>query len=143
MNSEYQIAYKEVLEILKYVSLEDYNKIPKEKIKLFQINAKKDYEFNYNPRKTLSEQNVSKIAKGIIAILFRDYWSTPAQKEKIIRKQKIEREKIELQKKEKYNSDIFKNGNKRINNENVQLIKIEKEKWFVKLKRFIHNILKK
>ena len=73
MDTKYSIAYTEVLEILKYISFEDYNKIPKDKINLFKTYANKDYVFKYNPSKTLNEQNVSKIAKGIIAILFRDY----------------------------------------------------------------------
>jgi len=95
---KYANAYTEVLEILKYISIEDYNKIPKNKIELFQTNANNDYYFTYNPEKTLSEQNVSKIAKGIIAILFRDYWATDIQKEKIITKQNHDRCILEEQK---------------------------------------------
>lgn len=107
---KYANAYSEVLEILKYIPIEDYNKIPKTKIKLFETNANNNYSFNYNPNKTLQEQEVSKIAKGIIAILFRDYWATEIQREKIISKQKNDRRKIEEQKREKYDPDnIFKN----------------------------------
>ena len=36
---EYANAYSEVLEILKHIPLEDYNKIPASKIKLFETNA--------------------------------------------------------------------------------------------------------
>lgn len=109
---EYGIAYKEVLEILKYIPIEDYNKIPKDKIELFETNANKDYIFNYDPNKTLNEQNVSKIAKGIIAILFRDYWATEVQREKIIRKQKNDRLILEEQKKSLYDiENIFKKRN--------------------------------
>ena len=85
---QYANAYKEVLEILKYVQIEDYNKIPKAKIELFETYYNKDYVFEYNPKKTLNEQNVSKTAKAIIGILFRDYWATETQKDKIISKQK-------------------------------------------------------
>ena len=74
---EYANAYNEVLEILKYISKEDYNRIPIEQIKLFEANANSNHIFSYNPEKTLDEQNVLKITKGIIAILFRDYWATP------------------------------------------------------------------
>ena len=38
-NLEYANAYSEVLEIIKYISEEDYNKIPKSKIKCFEKNA--------------------------------------------------------------------------------------------------------
>lgn len=47
--------------------------IPKTKIELFETYSNKDYIFEYNPRKTLNEQNVSKTAKAIIGLLFRDY----------------------------------------------------------------------
>lgn len=108
---KYANAYTEVLEILKYISIEDYNKIPKNKIELFQTNANNDYHFTYTPEKTLNEQNVSKIAKGIIAILFRDYWATNIQKEKIITKQNYDRHIIEESKIEFYSNDIFKRKN--------------------------------
>ena len=35
IKTEYANAYKEVLEILKYVSKEDFNKIPRKKIEMF------------------------------------------------------------------------------------------------------------
>ena len=73
---KYAVAYSEVLEILKHIPISEYNKIPKEKINMFEKNASKEYKCNYIPSKTLTEQNVSKTAKGIIAILFRDYWAT-------------------------------------------------------------------
>ena len=142
VDAKYGIAYSEVLEILKYIPKEDYNKIPKKKIDLFKEYASKDYIFKYQPSKTLDEQNVSKIAKGIIAILFRDYWATPSQREKIIKKQNNDRLKIENEKAEKYNPDIFKINNSQIANETFSLVKIEKEKWYIKLLSFIKKLLK-
>lgn len=116
---KYANAYSEVLEILKYIPVEDYNKIPKNKIELFETNANNDYSFNYNPDKTLEEQEVSKIAKGIIAILFRDYWATEIQREKIISKQKYDRIKIEEEKRAKYNTDIFQDRNNHKQEQNI------------------------
>lgn len=104
---EYANAYREVLEVLKYIPVQDFNKIPKEKIELFKVNANYDYYFSYNPNKTLNEQNVSKIAKGIIAILFRDYWATEIQRNKIIAKQNYDRVRLEKEKKEKYSTDTI------------------------------------
>ena len=80
-NIQYANAYKEVIEILKFIPIEDYNKIPRDKIRLFETNSNEQYNFVYNPNKSLDEQNVSKRAKAIIAILFRDY-----SKKKIIEK---------------------------------------------------------
>ena len=110
--NEYAIAYAEILEILKYIPKSDYDKIPKEKLNLFDIKKDENYKFKYNPNKTLEENNISKRAKAIIIILFRDYWSNDTQKEKIVEKQNNDRKIIEVEKIEKYNyEDIFKENN--------------------------------
>ena len=147
---EYANAYSEVLEILKYISKEDYEKIPNSKIELFETNYNKDYIFKYNPNKTLDEQNVSKIAKAIIAILFRDYWATEIQKEKIISKQNYDRMKLEEERKARYNSNnLFKNNEKRIIMDNTEkeeelaLIETSDIKWYKKVWRFLTKFLKK
>ena len=109
---EYANAYSEVLGILKFISKEDYEKIPESKIELFKINSNKEYNFVYNPEKTLEEQNVSKRAKAIIGLLFRDYWATEVQREKILNKQKNDRLILEEEKKSLYDvENIFKKRN--------------------------------
>lgn len=147
---EYANAYSEVLEILKYISKEDYEKIPNSKIELFETNHNKEYIFRYNPNKTLDEQNVSKTAKAIIAILFRDYWATEIQKEKIITKQNYDRKQLEEKKKERYNSDnLFKNNEKKINlygtkqEQKLALIEINNIKWYKKVWKFITRFFSK
>lgn len=140
---KYANAYSEVLEILKYISKEDYNKIPKEKLEVFKINANKDYTFDYNPNETLQEQNVSETARIIIAILFRNYWATEEQRKKIIRVQQQERIKIENEKKEKYNSDeLFKNKKETIKQE-VAMVEVKEQKWYEKVLKFFRKIFKK
>lgn len=146
VESQYANAYKEVLEILKYVQIEDYNKIPKTKIELFETYYNKDYVFEYDPKKTLNEQNVSKTAKAIIGILFRDYWATETQKDKIIAKQKYDRQQMEVKKQENYNPDnIFKNKNtkqERTINNTVAMITY-KESIFKKILNKIKSIFNK
>lgn len=147
---EYANAYSEVLEILKYISKEDYEKIPNSKIELFETNHNKEYIFKYNPNKTLDEQNVSKTAKAIIAILFRDYWATEIQKEKIIAKQNYDRMQLEEKKKERYNSDnLFKNNKKKNildgteQEQKLALIEINNIKWYKKVWKFITRFFSK
>lgn len=147
---EYANAYSEVLEILKYISKEDYEKIPNSKIELFETNHNKEYIFKYNPNKTLDEQNVSKTAKAIIAILFRDYWATELQKEKIIAKQNYDRMQLEEKKKERYNSDnLFKNNKKKNildgteQEQKLALIEINNIKWYKKVWKFITRFFSK
>lgn len=140
---EYANAYSEVLGILKCISAEEYNKIPKEKIQMFEMFSNKEYIFNYDTDKTLDEQNVSKRAKAVIAILFRDYWATDRQREKIVEKQKYDRRKLEEQKTEKYNpNDLFKNKKVESKQENF-LVEVKIEKWYEKLFSVLKNMLKK
>lgn len=120
VNSKYGIAYSEVLEILKHIPIEDYNKIPKNEIELFKAYADNDYIFNYDTSKTLEEQNVSDITKGIIILLFRDYWANEVQRNKIIAKQNYDRIKLEEEKKAKYNTDIFQSRNNQRQEPNIK-----------------------
>ena len=48
MSNNYAKAYKELLEIIKHFPLEEYNKIPKEKIKFYEENMDKNYHCTIN-----------------------------------------------------------------------------------------------
>lgn len=106
----YACAYREVIEILKYTNKDDVNKIPSDKILLWRDNMKEDYNFEIDEEKPLSEQNISKEARAILANIFKQYWATDYQKERIEAKEKYDMEQMEKEKYEKYNpDDIFKN----------------------------------
>lgn len=153
---QYANAYTEVLDILKYISKEDYEKIPKSKIKVFEENSNKNYSFTYDENKTLDEQNVSEIAKAIIAILFRDYWATKEQRYVIIKKQQEikEQKQKELMAKFEQNKNISEKDLKKVNvasdldldidyellGKNMQLYKKE-EGFFEKLVNKIKGLL--
>ena len=137
-NIEYANAYSEVLEILKSISKEDYEKIPIEKINLFETNANKNYKFQYDATLTLDEQNISKRAKAIIAILFRDYWATSEQREKILAKQNYDRIQNEKNKQKQYDPDnLFKNKATKVETVENSVAMVEyKESIFTKLKNW-------
>lgn len=147
VNIEYANAYSEVLEVLNHMSKEDYNKIPKDMLEMFQTNCNNEYQFRYDLNKEFEEQGISKRAKLILAILFRDYWATPYQKEKIIAKQNYERQKLEQQKFEKYNPErLFENKRQSIIEEvkNISsMIEVKKEKWYQKIFKVIKNLFKR
>lgn len=131
-------VFNEVLEILKYVPKDDYEKIPFEIIELLEDNSCKDYIVEYNPNLSLSEQGFSEDAKVIIAIFFRDYWATEKQKEKILAKEKYDEYLEEMKKQEMFNPDIFKtksneNIEKESKNENTQIVVIEENNIFKKI----------
>lgn len=147
---KYERAYSEVLEILRYIPIEDYNKIPKEKIEIFKKYANTNCNFIYNPNKTLNENNVSKIAKAVIAILYRDYWATDEQRKKIISWQEYDRQRIEKEKIEMYDIDNIFNKKDTIKNyqkqdENViednLPIEVKENNIFMEIVWYIKKIL--
>ena len=146
VDNKYAVAYSEVLEILKHIPTEDYNKIPKSKIELFETNANSDYKFNYDSSKTLEEQDVSNVTKGIIILLFREYWATELQRNKIIEKQNYDRHIIEEQKIGFNPNDVF-NRKKVLNfnessykddiyNSNLP-VEVKNQNWFQNIIIFI------
>lgn len=120
MEDNYSKAYKEIVEILKYVPEESVNKIPKEMRDMFEAEQLKTYNFQIDTEKPFEEQELLEETKAILANIFRDYWATDYQKARIIEKENQDREEWERQKREKYNpDDIFKNK-KEYNYEKVQ-----------------------
>ena len=149
MENKYPKAYKEVVEILKYVPKESVEKIPQTMIDTF--NAKKDntYNFTIDINKSFEEQELLDETKAILANIFRDYWATPYQKERIQAKERYDREKIEGEKSAKYNSDIFKTqGKNKIDNKeeadntnsNNLPIEVKKETFYEKIINFFKRI---
>ncbi len=147
INEKYACAYTEVIEVLKYTKRDDVNKIPKDIILLWKENMKKDYNFKIDESKNIEEQNLSKEAKAILANIFKKYWATDYQKERIEAKEKYDLEKIEKEKNEKYNpDDIFKTRNKKEEietkeNDDIGIIKY-KESIFKRCIKKIKQILK-
>lgn len=144
----YACAYKEVIEVLKYTKREDVNKIPKSRILLWRINMNKDYDFKIDTTKTLEKQNLSKEAKAIIANIFKKYWATDYQKERIEAKEKYDIEQMEKEKYQKYNpDDIFKNRKQNIQQEEVASETVSmveyKEPLFKRILNKIKNIFNK
>ncbi len=146
ISMEYANAYTEVLEILKFIPKTDYNKIPQDMIKVFSDNQNKNYIFNYNPLQSLDDQNVSKKAKLIISILFRDYWAQDNQRAKILNKEKIDRMRFEEEKQEKYNvNNLFKNKQENLQNSerNTSLIEVKEKNFLQKIIEKIINLFRK
>ena len=144
ITKEYARAYREVIEILKYIPDEDVQKIPNEKLKFYKDNMDSEYNYELDMDKDFEQQEMSDITKAILANIFRDYWATPYQKEIIKAKEKNDLEKIEEEKREQYNPDnIFKNRQEEVVIENTKLpIEIKEESFFRKLVNFIKRFLK-
>lgn len=159
MEDNYSKAYKEIVEILKYVPEESVNKIPKEMRDMFEAEQLKTYNFQIDTEKLFEEQELLEETKAILANIFRDYWATDYQKARIIEKENQDREEWERQKREKYNpNDIFKNRNtttkdndisqdiqEQLNEEyNKNLpMEVQKQNIFQRLLKFIKKLIHK
>ena len=143
MEDVYPKAYKEAYVILHYMPKEDFEKIPSDVINMFKANMDKDYEYDLDKTKPFEEQTMLKQTKELLAILFRDYWANPEQKERIIKKLNADIKHAEEKKREQYNPDkIFKTQEKEIPKERA-LIENNKNKWYNRVFDFIKNIFKK
>lgn len=139
ISEKYACAYKEVIEVLKYTKREDVNKIPKYRILLWKTNMKKDYDFKIDKNKSLEEQNLSSEARAIIANIFKRYWATDYERQRILEKEKYDLEQIEKEKYEKYNpDDVFKNKNLKQKDNTIENSLIEKKETFIE--RIINKI---
>lgn len=145
ITKEYAMAYKEVIEILKYVPDEDVQKIPEEKLQFYKSNMDNEYNYKLDMTKEFEEQEMSDITKAILANIFKDYWANPYQKERIEAKEKSDMENLEEEKRKKYNPDnIFKDRKKETTVGNTNLpVEIKKETFFKKLISFIKRLFNK
>lgn len=147
-NTIYSKAYTEVLEILRYVPKESVNKIPKNMLEMFKIKQDTNYNFKIDTNKPFEEQKLLDETKAVFANIFRDYWATPYQRERILAKEEYDRKILEEEKRQKYNpDDIFKNkANKTMIEEDKEYsnlpVEVKKEKFYQKFIKFLKRILK-
>ena len=141
MPETYANAYQEVMEVLKYTKKEDLMKIPKYKIELYTKYMNKENNFKIDKDKSLKEQKLSNETKAILANLYKDYWATDYEKQRIESKEKYDLEQIA---REKYNPDKLFSKRKiesdNISNSEMDIAIIEKEKWYKKIFNHIKKL---
>lgn len=148
MEDNYNKAFKEVVEILKRVPKESVEKIPKDMREMFEEEMDKEYIFEIKENVEFEELELLEETKAILANIFRDYWATPYQRERIIAKEQYDRQKENEEKQKIYNKDdLFKKRKipeiKQEENYNTNLpVEIKKEKFYHKLINFIKRIFK-
>lgn len=145
MSNIYAKAYKELYEILKNIPKKDINKIPNEVLKMLEEKMDKNYKFKLQENIEFENQCLLRETKVLLAILYRDYWATEEEKEKIKQKWKSDIEKDEEEKRLKYNVEIFK---EKLTNDcskkdyNNLPIEVNKENLFKKIISFIKRYLR-
>ena len=81
-------AYVEVLEIIKYIPKKEYDKIPQYILQNMENEKDVSYTYTVTYFDNFQEQRMLKETEAILAVFYRDYWSTPYQKERIKTKKK-------------------------------------------------------
>ena len=142
-------AYQETYTILQELNEEEYSKIPPEVIQALKENRNEEYNYELDEDQELKYQPMLPETKAILFNIFRDYLATPEQKEKIKKMQSEERAKLEIKKKEQYNTEnMFKSNTQQETQvepvkETEALVKVKKENWLKKAVEKIKNLLKK
>ena len=138
-------AYKEVLEILKYIPIDEYNKIPEDIIQNMKKKQDNQYQYEVTNLENFKEQPMLRETEAILSVLYRDYWATTEERKKIREKEKSEIEVLEIDKRQKYNpDDLFKKQISLDNRNTAKDLSITevKESVFNKLKNKIKKFLK-
>ncbi len=133
----------EVEYILRKLDDEYINKIPQEVWDYINKNKDKNYVFEYDNNKILSEQNLNIDTISILTYINMEYLLEEKERRELLELLKKDDMVAEQQKKEKYNpEDLFKNK-KEEPKEPISLIEVNIEKWYKKLFSFFRKILRK
>jgi hypothetical protein len=159
-------AYKEIFVIIGHLSDEDRNKIPKEFVDMIETKMDKDYVFNYDLTKDLTDQHVLRETMSILAYIYINYIGEYNDVKEIktqFQKDIIEHEKIKKAIYEKNNpNDSISNLRKANNSVNsnisnqsssgkvnqkefekeVSLIDSKQDKWYSKIVLFFKSMFK-
>lgn len=142
MRKDYSEAYSEVLEVLKYIDINEYSKIPKSTLQLLESNCNENSDFTYNVALPFDKQNISNDAKLILAIIYRNCWISQEEKQEILDKQKEYLSYVESKKKSA--DEIFETRNEKIVEELQKNNYLPvKQKWYQKILSNIRRILLK
>ena len=151
---QYKKAYTELNEIFKVLSSDQKDKIPLVFINNVKNNMDTNYEFKYDISKEIFEQDLMIETKALLIEIYERYLA-PSEEEELW--QKYDRfclDKIENEKREKYNIDIFRDKNtinkpnlvirneNSLNEKNNNNIPVEykKQKIFNKIVNFIKGL---
>lgn len=109
MKEELKRALVEVDAVLENSSKDINDKIPKRFKDYIKNNKSQDYTFEIDKTKDILDQNLSKEARQIIALMYRDYIVDKDKRQELLEQEKEKQIKKEEELKEKYNPDnIFK-----------------------------------
>lgn len=122
MTVERRKAYVEILEVLKSMDQRFVEKIPQSLIEFFDKNKSEEYNYIYDDKKTLNEQDLSNITLNLLAMLNLNYWcEDEGHKKELLELYAENEKKYQEELRKRYNPDnIFKKQQEKSNiEENV------------------------
>lgn len=135
-------VYAEAYTLLGYLDQDDFNKIPKDIIKVIEQNRNRAYAYKIDENIELKNQKMMPETKALIFNILTRYVLSIDEKNIMMEKQRKNELKTEMQKIERYNPEnLFKNDNIKDNitesvncgyNENKPLFSDEKHTNFFK-----------
>ena len=141
MDEKTQIVYAEVWDVLKYFDKDLVMKIPIEVLEYFKENRKKDYDTNIDREDIFNKENMSKEALAILAYFNMEYWSDDEHKKELIEMYRRNENNTNLEKNNKFDSNILFNNKQnetKTANPNILPEKYKESLW----KRIINKIRK-
>ncbi len=155
-NIQYKKAYVEINEILKVLSKEQKEKIPKNFINNISNNMDKNYKFTFDESKGIFEQDLMVETEALLVEIYERYLAPEEEKEMWQKYDRFCLNKIEEEKRSKYNNNIFNQSNQTINqsildenidmagveNNNILPVKYNKKSILKRFLNYIKNIFK-
>ncbi|MBQ3414280.1 MAG: hypothetical protein IJH39_02825 [Clostridia bacterium] len=149
LSNNYRMAITEVLEILKNVEIDEYNKIPKKTITFLEEQKDPNYIFTIKPNQNFEDIKIMDETKGFLSFIYYSYICNSDEERKLYLITLNHNEKKfqdELRKKYEY-SNLFndkteKKENLIVDNDTTQMVKY-KQNFFIKFINTIKKIFKK
>lgn len=153
MNQRYREASVDVLDILNHMSLTEQEKVSKKFIDFLKENSSEDYVSNLDYTKSLDEMELSDETRGLISIMYRNYWCTAEEKKELDAKFIENEMKRQEELRERFNPDnVFGSSSKSESSEKIEsnsseetsIINIEKKEGIIsKIINFIKGLFSK
>ena len=138
-------SFSEVYDVIMHMEKKLYERIPQSFIKLIRQNMNAEYKPNIDYSKNINNQNLSKGAKGLLALIYRDFICSKEKKQELIKKDQLKLQKIEEEKANKYNVDNLFKPKKPNQYQSNMPVKVEtkKQNIFIRFLGFIKKLFKR
>lgn len=152
INIQTRKACSEILEVLKYIPKEYYNKIPKQVLNVFERESFNEHIVKIDKQQPINRTILSKETMSILAMLSYQYWCPNEQiKQKLYEQYRKNEEKYQQELSQKYDiSSIFEERNhttrssvQKEDDNNLSLVEYKQHfitKIINKIKKFFHII---